>query len=55
LDTINHWLEQPVQIWHLVLLALVFGITLHDMRKQMTAIGKSVWKIIDILQPPDED
>jgi hypothetical protein len=46
-------LEEPAKVGHLIVLAVVFGVALHDMRKQMTAIGKSVWKIIDMLNPPD--
>jgi hypothetical protein len=54
MEEITRWLDQPVKIWHLIVLAVALGMTLHSMRQQMTAIGKSVWMIIDILKPPDE-
>jgi hypothetical protein len=51
METIWQLLDEPVKVGHLILLAVVFGVALYDIRKQMTAIGKSVWKIIDILKP----
>jgi hypothetical protein len=54
IEDIARWIDQPVKIWHLIVVAVAFGIWLHSMRRQMIAIGKSVWMIIDFLKPPDE-
>jgi hypothetical protein len=47
------FLSEPLKVWHLLAFALFFAITLNDMRKQITAIGKSVWRAIDSLEGRD--
>lgn len=49
------WLDEPVKVWHLIVLAVMLAVALGEMRKQLTAIGKSVWHLIDKFEPSDLD
>lgn len=53
-ESLNQFLEQPVKVWHLVIGLIILGSgiggTLADMRRQMSAIGESVWRIVDRLE-----
>ena len=35
-------LNEPVRVWHLMVVMAAFGFALHSMQKQMSEIGKCV-------------
>lgn len=49
------WLNEPVKVWHLILLAVAFGITLQNMEKKLNSIGKSVSDVWDKFHPVKDD
>jgi hypothetical protein len=49
------FLEAPVQVWHVLVIVIMFTITFHNLQKQMNAIGGLVVKIWDRMNPQDHD
>ena len=47
------WLLEPVKVWHLAVVAIAFGITLSNMQRQMSAIGKCVVQVWEKFHPTD--
>jgi hypothetical protein len=46
MESITQFLEGPAKVWHVLLLAIVFAGMLHDMRNQLTAVGRVALKIL---------
>lgn len=49
------FLEAPVKVWHVAVACIAFGITFHNMQKQMNAIGGIVVKIWERMNPQTYD
>jgi hypothetical protein len=49
------WLQEPLKVWHLAVVAIAFGITLGNMQKQMNAIGKCVFDVWEKFRPRSND
>jgi hypothetical protein len=55
LGGVMEFLEAPVQVWHVLVIVIMFTITFHNLQKQMNAIGGLVVKIWDRMNPQDHD
>ena len=55
MDSVTQFFQQPVQVWHLAVVAIAFGITVSKMQKQWNAIGKLVFEIWEKHHPLDLD
>lgn len=49
------FLNEPVKVWHILLIVLMLTITFHNLQKQLNAIGSVILKIRDRLNPDDDD
>ena len=49
--TLTQWTQEPVRLWHLMVFAIPFGITLSNMQKQIAAVAKGVISILDKVDP----
>jgi hypothetical protein len=47
LSSVTAWLDEPIRLWHLLAVGIVLGATLQGIRKQLSAVGESVWELID--------
>jgi hypothetical protein len=39
------WRQEPVRVWHVLVLMIGFGITLVNLQKQLNAIGKCSYEV----------
>ena len=52
------FLNEPVKVWHLIVAVIVVVLPLSNIQNQLSAIGKSVWRLIDRVEgrsPEDHD
>lgn len=39
------WLQEPVRVWHLLVLMAALGLTFANLQKQLNAIGKCSYEV----------
>ena len=45
MENIMEWLEEPLKVWHLLVVVIVFGISFAKTQKQLNAIGKCAYEV----------
>jgi hypothetical protein len=53
-QSINQFFDGPVKVWHLLIFAIPFGITLSNMQKQIAAVAKGVIAILNRVDPEND-
>jgi hypothetical protein len=55
MEAIGQFLDAPVKVWHLILVAIFVGARAVQLQKQLNAIGKCTFEVWERTFHPEDD